>query len=363
MKVLENPSCLCVHDLVGVHAAATPNAIAVVEGYKQLTYCELDTRANRLARLLRELGVGPEATVALCMRRSADLVIGALGILRAGGAYVPLDPDYPANRLSMLLSDSGARVVVTHSSAAQQVPSGNWQTVVLDAVGTATARCLGIAPQVETKPENLAYIIFTSGSTGRPKGVQITHANLTNLVRWHQRAFSVSPSDRALLQASPGFDAAVWEVWPYLAAGASVHVVDEAVRIAPAALRDWMVASGITISFLPTALAQHMLELQWPEEVIASCLADWCRYASSLSAGRPPVYTGQQLRANRMRCRRVPRHPFPLPHSRGLPTIGSPINNAQSISSTSAWRPVPAGDTRRDLHWRRRCRSRLSESS
>ena len=240
MKSPENLDNVCVHDLVGAHAAATPDAIAIVDGYKQLTYGELDARANRLAQLLRELGVGPEAPVALCMRRSTDLIVGALGILKAGGAYVPLDPDYPANRLSMLLNDSGARLVVTHPGVAQQLPSGDWRTVVLDAVGTATARYPSVAPHIETQPENLAYVIFTSGSTGRPKGVQITHANLMNLVRWHQRAFSVLPSDRAVLQASPGFDAAVWEVWPYLTAGASVYVVDEKVRTTPDALRDWM---------------------------------------------------------------------------------------------------------------------------
>ena len=117
-----------------------------------------------------------------------------------------------------------------------------------------------------TKPENLAYIIFTSGSTGRPKGVQITHGSLNNLVTWHQRAFNVSPVDRATLLASPGFDAAVWEIWPYLAAGASLYVVDEAVRAAPDALRDWIVRNGITISFLPTVLAESMIGLQWPPE-------------------------------------------------------------------------------------------------
>jgi amino acid adenylation domain-containing protein len=343
MKSQENLNRECVHDLVGAHAAATPNAIAIVEGYKQLTYGELDARANRLAQLLRELGVGPEAPVALCIRRSTDLVVGALGTLRAGGAYVPLDPDYPANRLSMLLNDSGARVVVTHPGAAQQLPSGNWRTVVLDAVGTATARYSGVAPQVETKPENLAYVIFTSGSTGRPKGVQITHANLMNLVRWHQRAFSVLTSDRAVLQASPGFDAAVWEVWPYLAAGASVYVVDEKVRTTPDALRDWIVAKGITISFLPTALAQLMLELQWPQgSKLRVLLTGADTLHSYPSAGLPFAFVNNY---GPTECTVVTTSGTVLSASDSgeLPTIGSPIDNAQIYVVDEHLQAVPTG--------------------
>lgn len=343
MKSPKNLHNKCVHDLVGARAAATPDAIAIVEGYKQLTYGELDARANRLAQLLRELGVGSEAPIALCMRRSTDLIVGALGILRAGGAYVPLDPDYPANRLSMLLNDSGARVVVTHPGVAQQLPSGDWRTVVLDAVDTATARYSGVAPKVETKTENLAYVIFTSGSTGRPKGVQITHANLMNLVRWHQRAFSVLPSDRAVLQASPGFDAAVWEVWPYLTAGASVYVVDEKIRTAPDALRDWMVAKGITISFLPTALAQHMLELQWPQETALRVLLTGADTLHSYPrAGLPFAFINNY---GPTECTVVTTSGtvFPASGSGELPTIGSPIDNVQVYVVDEHLQAVPAG--------------------
>ena len=343
MRSMENPNNLCVHDLVEAHAATTPDAIALVEGYKQITYRELDGRANQLAHLLGELGVGSEVPVGLCMRRSADLVVGALGILRAGGAYVPIDPDYPANRLSMLLNDSGTRVVVTHPAAAQQVPSGNWRTIVLDAVGTTTARRPRVAPNSETKPENLAYVIFTSGSTGRPKGVELTHANLLNLVRWHQRAFSVLPSDRATLQASPGFDAAVWEIWPYLAAGASVYLVDERVRTAPDALRDWLVANGITISFFPTALAQHMLDLRWPKETALRVLltgADTLhRYPP---AGLPFAFVNNY---GPTECTVVTTSG--KVSSGGLsgqrPTIGRPIDNVQVHVVDERLQPVPVG--------------------
>jgi amino acid adenylation domain-containing protein len=115
-------------------------------------------------------------------------------------------------------------------------------------------------------PSRLAYVIYTSGSTGRPKGVEITHGNLQNLVQWHLKAFTVSSSDRATLLASPGFDATVWEIWPYLAAGATLYVVDDVTRASPRALRNWMIIKGITIGFVPTPVAQHMIFLDWPKE-------------------------------------------------------------------------------------------------
>jgi amino acid adenylation domain-containing protein len=258
-------SDLCVHELVQLQASATPDSVALVSGSRHVTYGELNARANQLAHRLRSVGIGPDIPVGLCMERSVEMPIAALGILKAGGAYVPLDPSYPSRRLSMLLEDSGTPVVVTQPGVAGKLPAGKWETVVLDVDGMLSSGVDSTdLPVAKTTPENLAYIIFTSGSTGRPKGVQITHGSLNNLVTWHQHAFNVSPVDRGTLLASPGFDAAVWEVWPYLAAGASLHVVDEAVRTAPAALRDWIVRSGITISFLPTVLAESMIGLQWP---------------------------------------------------------------------------------------------------
>jgi len=166
----------------------------------------------------------------------------------------------------MLLQDSGAPLVVTQSCLADKIPKGAWKSVVLDGDGLDSARYSRVPPVTNTKSGDLAYIIFTSGSTGRPKGVQVTHANLLNLVSWHRRAFNVTAADRASVQASPGFDASVWELWPYLAAGASLYVVDDAIRTTPEPLRDWIVANKITISFLPTALAECIMELPWSSE-------------------------------------------------------------------------------------------------
>ena len=253
-----------VHELVAMQANAAPDAVAIV-GDDQLTYGDLNSRADRLARRLVSLGVQSEVPVALFLERSPELAIAALAVLKAGGTYVPLDPGYPPTRIAMLLEDCAAPVVVTHSSVAKKLPSGNWRTIVLDGDEAETE-----VPQDSTKPQiapnNTAYVIFTSGSTGRPKGVQITHANLLNLVQWHQRAFDITAADRATLQASPGFDAAVWEMWPYLTVGATIHVIDEAIRPAPERLRDWIVEKGITITFLPTAVAEAMVNLSWPAE-------------------------------------------------------------------------------------------------
>jgi len=196
-------SDLCVHDLVQLQASATPDSVALVSGNHYVTYGEVNARANQLAHRLRSLGIGPDVPVGLCMERSVELPIAALAILKAGGAYVPLDPSYPARRLSMLLEDSGTPVVVTQPGVAGNLPAGKWETVVLDVDGLRRSVVDSTdLPVANTTPENLAYIIFTSGSTGRPKGVQITHGSLNNLVTWHQRAFDVSPADRATLLES-----------------------------------------------------------------------------------------------------------------------------------------------------------------
>jgi amino acid adenylation domain-containing protein len=343
MNSAQHTMTTCVVDLVAARAAETPHAVAVAEGYRQLTYGELDARANQLAHLLRDRGVGPNVLVGLCMRRSQEFVIAALAITKAGGAYLPLDPESPANRLQMLLSDSRTQLVLTHSSSVGQVPGGDWQTIILDPANTATARYPRTAPDVKSDLENLAYVIYTSGSTGRPKGVEVTHSNLTNLVNWHLKAFSVTRDDRATQQASPGFDAAVWEVWPYLAAGASVYLVDERVRTTPEALRDWMAAHGITISFLPTAIAEHMLELQWPRESKLRFLltgADTLRRRPP--AGLPFTFVNNY---GPTECTVVSTAGIVSPgDSYGeLPAIGKPIDNVQAFVVDEHLQPVPAG--------------------
>jgi amino acid adenylation domain-containing protein len=243
----------------------------------------------------------------------------------------------------MLLEDSGAPLLVTQSGVAEKLPARKCQTIVLDENGGMTAGSPEVPPATDTKAENLAYIIFTSGSTGRPKGVQVTHANLLNLIGWHQNAFKVTSADRATMHASPGFDASVWEIWPYLAAGASVHVIDEAVRATPERLRDWMVDHGITISFLPTALAEAMIDLRWPHETALRTLLT----GGDVLGRRPPSGLPFALVNNYgpTECTVVATSGTvqPAGPAEGLPAIGRPITNTQIYIVDDQLRRVPAG--------------------
>jgi amino acid adenylation domain-containing protein len=334
---------MCIQNLIRAQAKASPDALAVREGAKQVTYGQLDERADELASVLRAFGAGPEIPVALCLRRSTELVFGALGILRTGAAYVPLDPTYPTSRLAMLLADSAAPLVVTQPDIAEQLPAGKWRTIVLDENGFCTPRYSGPSSSAsEAMPENLAYIIFTSGSTGRPKGVQITHANLLNLIQWHNHALAVTAADRATLHASPGFDAAVWELWPYLAAGASVHIIDEAIRTSPERLRDWMAATGITISFLPTALAESMIDLEWPAKTALRFLltgADTLRRCPP--AGLPFALVNNY---GPTECTVVATSgTVPGGESEALPSIGRSIENVQTYIVDETLNRLPDG--------------------
>jgi amino acid adenylation domain-containing protein len=202
----------------------------------------------------------------LCLSRSLHFPISALALLKAGAAYLPLEPKTPSKRLHTMLESAEVKFVLADRETAQAVPSGNWKTVDLDASAEVINDCLSefVASPVTTR--QIAYVIFTSGSTGVPKPVAVGHDSLLNLVEWHNRAFNVIAADRASQLASIGFDAAVWELWPYLAAGASVHLVDDETRTDSNKLRDFLVREKITVSFAPTPLAEHMLKLLWPKD-------------------------------------------------------------------------------------------------
>jgi amino acid adenylation domain-containing protein len=251
--------------MVTLRALAVPDATAVVAGGSMLTYAELEARANQLANRLIELGVGRETVVALCLGRSAESVMCSLAVLKAGGAYLPMDPAYPAERLAFMLNDSQPSVLISNAEVSRKLPDGPWSVIEIDA-DREVDQWSSAAPEVKTTKDQLAYVIYTSGSTGQPKGVEVTIENLLNLISWHQREFQVSAKDRASHLASVGFDAAVWEVWPYLTSGASLYLPDESTRVSPESLRDWLVANQITISFIPTALAEPLMQMDWPAE-------------------------------------------------------------------------------------------------
>ncbi|HEU4562389.1 MAG TPA: amino acid adenylation domain-containing protein, partial [Longimicrobium sp.] len=210
------------HRLVEAQVARTPHAVAVSHEEASLTYRELDGRANRLAHVLVRLGAGPEVRVGVCLERGLELVVSLLAVLKAGAAYVPLDPEHPADRLAWMLSDSGARVLLTRSDLVSRVGGWRGEVVAVDRERECVADGRLDAPGVEADPDSLAYVIYTSGSTGRPKGVGVPHCALSNHMQWMQRAFPLTAGDRVLQKTPVGFDASVWEFWAPLVAGATL---------------------------------------------------------------------------------------------------------------------------------------------
>ncbi len=258
---------LCVHQSFEERAQEQPLATAISCAGESVTYAELNRRANQLAHYLRAEGVGPEVCVGIMLERSIEMIVAQLAILKAGGAFVTLDASYPAARLSFMLDDAEALLLITQKRFGHRLSSYQARTLYLDALLDEIASQSEENPEASVTKENLAYVIYTSGSTGAPKGVLVEHGGLSNLSTWHRRVYEVTAADRATHLAGVGFDAAVWELWPYLTAGASVHLVDEEVRVSPPMLLDWLAEQAITICFLPTPLAEAVLAEPLPQSL------------------------------------------------------------------------------------------------
>ncbi|MFM7584055.1 MAG: non-ribosomal peptide synthetase, partial [Caldilinea sp.] len=214
----------CIHALFEEQVERTPNALAVVFEEAQLTYAELNARANQLAHTLQGLGVGPDVLVGLCVERSLEMVVGLLGILKAGGAYVPLDPAYPAERLAFMLEDAAVPVLLTQEALLAALPVAETQLLCLDRDWPAVALNPTSNLHRAVQPHHLAYVIYTSGSTGRPKGAMNAHTGICNQLMWLQATYPFTCLDRVLQKTSLGFDAAVWEIFSPLLAGACLVV-------------------------------------------------------------------------------------------------------------------------------------------
>jgi len=348
----------CIHQLFEEQVKRTPEAIAVVFENQGLTYRELNNRANQLAHYLRRLGVGPEVLVGICMERSLELVVGILGIIKAGGAYVPLDPSYPAERLELLLVNAQVSVLVIQESLFEEGrskiddgdgrstrPDPRIQRLCLDRDWALIARESDANPEITVTADNLAYVIYTSGSTGQPKAVQITHKSLLNLVLWHHQAFSVTPFDRATQLAGPAFDAAVWELWPYLTVGASIHIPDEMTRLDGASFRDWLVARAITISFVPTALAENLVTLDWPQQPALRSLLTGGDILRVYPPETLPFRIFNNYGPTECTVVTASAQVWPNAHPLHFPTIGRPIANTQIYILDAQRNPVPIGVT------------------
>ena len=245
-----------------------PDSIAVARLEEQLTYGELNARANQLAHYLKKKGVGPDVSVAVCVERSVEMLVAFLGILKAGGNYVPLDHYYPKERLAYMLKDSRSPVLLTQERLQDVLPEQQEIPIFrLDADWEQVAAESEENPASEVSGSNLAYVIYTSGSTGQPKGVEVSHSNLMNLVEWHRQAYEVGPEDRATQVAVLSFDASVWEIWPYLVSGAGIYLPDDETRTTPSRFLSWLDEQKITLCFLPTPLAEVMLTETLPESL------------------------------------------------------------------------------------------------
>ena len=256
------PQEKCIHHLFEAQALRNGRQTAVACEAGQLTYEELNERSNRLAHYLRSQGVGADAVVGILLERSLEMVVSSLAVLKAGAAYLPLDPDYPPQRIRFMVEDSGLKVVLTNQRHGELLHGGSLQQVVLDGPAIVLSGESTQDPGVGVSPENLAYVIYTSGSTGQPKGVAIEHRGLVNLVSWHQQTYQVTASDRMTHLAGLSFDASVWEMWSCLAAGATLRLVEEEVRTDPVKLGVLYSRENITISFLPTPLAESLFDEQ-----------------------------------------------------------------------------------------------------
>jgi amino acid adenylation domain-containing protein len=233
---VEHPRETCVHHLFEEQARRTPDATAAVFGGVELTYRELDERANRLAQHLRGLGVGPDTPVGLCVGRSFEMLVGLFGTLKAGGTYVPLDSGLPPERLSFMLDDTRAPLLLTGERLAETLPPFEGRVIRLDGDWPAIAREAAEAPAAGVTAEHLAYIIYTSGSTGEPKGVMIPHAALASRARALARRYGLDAGHRLLQFVSFSFDAFAEEVFPTLLSGGTLVLHERPAEIPPAAL-------------------------------------------------------------------------------------------------------------------------------
>jgi amino acid adenylation domain-containing protein len=328
----------CVHRLFEEQARLRPDALAVSSPDVQITYQQLNEQANRVAHQLRGLGVQPEACVGICMARSVQNIVGLLGILKAGAAYVPLDPAHPRERLEFMISDAHLQVLVTERKWEDKLPAANAELIYLDAMSTDLSTS---NPDSEAALNNLAYVIYTSGSTGTPKGVEIEHRGLLNLIRWHQEQYQVCPEDRASQLANLCFDASVWELWPYLTMGASVHIPDEETRISPDKLVHWLAEQKINLTFLPTPIAEAVMDGPWPEGIALRVLltgGDRLRRA-------PREKTSFQLVNHYGPTENSVVTTAALVESQGdeAPPIGRPIGNTRLYILDERMQPVPVG--------------------
>ncbi|MBB6171884.1 amino acid adenylation domain-containing protein [Nocardiopsis mwathae] len=329
------------------NVAERPRAVAVVDRGREVTYAELDTRAEEIARLLRRRGAGPESVVGVAVPRTADMIATVLGALRLGAAFLPLDLSHPGDRLSYMIGDSGARIVVGTESTAGKIPQVDGvATLLLDAPDTVAEQVVGAAPATAvgvTSLDQAAYIIYTSGSTGRPKGVVVSHEGIGSLVATAVDRMGLRPDSTLLQFASIGFDVFVFELSMALCHGGRLVLIPEEARVAGPALTDFLAEQGITHMILPPSLVSALpAECELPEgstilvgtETVPPDLFDrWSGRVDLIAAyGLTEATVNSTLWV-----------PDPDDGPTGRVPIGRPDPNTRCYVLDAALRPVPPG--------------------
>jgi amino acid adenylation domain-containing protein len=337
-------SALPVHEMFAGWARRAPQAVALLDGREAVTYGALDRRASILARHLRDLGVGPETPVGLCMERTPELLVGVLGIWKAGGAYVPLDPGYPAERLGWIITDAALPVVVATGSTAAVLPEHGATVIRVDQLSDTASDA---APELPASDGSLAYVIYTSGSTGRPKGVQVQHGSLSNLLAATREAFGVVQRDVMPALASYAFDIWLFEALLPLTSGAAVRLVArERVLDVPALLEE--IADATFLHAVPALMRQVVqVERETPrlrllrrafvggDRVPADLLAEM---RETLSRAETHVLYGPTEGTILASTHPVPEDGIVAGHP-----IGAPLGNVRLYVCDALGRPQPAG--------------------
>jgi amino acid adenylation domain-containing protein len=322
-----------IHKRFERQAERVPDNTALVFGDVQLTYAKLNTRSNRVAHYLRRLGVKPGVVVAICVDRSIEMAVGLLGILKAGGAYLPLDPNYPEKRLTFMLEDSQATILLTQRGLAANLSGHNAAVVHLDEALAAPAQESEANLNIEATIDSLAYVIYTSGSTGNPKGAMLTHGGIVNCLRWMQATYSLDATDRFLMRTSLNFDPSVWELfWP-LSVGGCVVLAETLRHYDTAYLTQLIAERGVTSAyFVPSMLRAFLDEprldaSQSLRRVICGgeslSIKTMGHFFDKLHAELHHSYgpTETSIAATEWTCRRE--------RERGIAPIGKPLGNVQ----------------------------------
>ena len=337
----------CLHQLIEQQVERSPEAAAVSAGEEQISYRELNARANQLAHYLRTLGVGPDDVVGVMMHRSIELVVALLGILKAGAAYLPLDPEYPQQRLSYMIENADPRLLLTQEHLREMLPANKASVWCVDSEWERAASLSQDNPGVEVGLDHLAYVIYTSGSTGLPKAAMNTHGAIGNRLLWMQSAYQLTSDDRVLQKTPFSFDVSVWEFfWPLLA-GAHLVMAEPGGHQDPAYLVNVIAAQQITtLHFVPSML-QVFLEQTGLENCVSLkrviCSGEALpfslqqKFYERLSAELHNLYgpTEAAVDVTAWACERE--------HERSIVPIGRPIANIQILLLDETLEPPPIG--------------------